>query len=43
VPVIPDTVGSINRRIVVQARLGKKRDPNSKITRAKELVMWLKL
>jgi hypothetical protein len=32
--VIPAMQGSINRKIVVQAGLGKKRDPISKITRA---------
>jgi hypothetical protein len=34
-PDIPATVGSINRRIIVQAGLGKKQDSISKITRAK--------
>jgi hypothetical protein len=33
-PVIPAREGSINKRIVVQASLGKKRDPVFKITRA---------
>jgi hypothetical protein len=34
-PVIPATAGIRNRRIVVQTGPGKKRDPISKITRAK--------
>jgi hypothetical protein len=36
-PVIPATAGSINRRIVVKASLGKKGDPISKITREKRV------
>jgi hypothetical protein len=39
----PAIAGSINRRTVVQAGLGKKRDPISKITRAKRAGgVWLK-
>jgi hypothetical protein len=33
--VIPAMVGNVNRRIAVQASLGKKQDHLSKITRAK--------
>jgi hypothetical protein len=36
--VIPVTVGSINRRIVVQPHPGKKQNPISKITRIKRHV-----
>jgi hypothetical protein len=35
--IYPSYAGSINRRITVQARLGKKQDPISKITRAKRV------
>jgi hypothetical protein len=35
-PVIPATAESINRRIIVQAHPGKKRDPISKVTTAKQ-------
>jgi hypothetical protein len=34
-PVISAIAGSINRKILVQASLGKKQDPISKITREK--------
>jgi hypothetical protein len=34
-PAISVTARSINRRIVIQASLGKKQDPVSKLTRAK--------
>jgi hypothetical protein len=34
-PVIPATRRSINKRISVQVNLGIKKDPTSKITRAK--------
>jgi hypothetical protein len=41
--VIPDTQGSTNRRIKVQASARTKRDPVSTTTKAKEeLVVWLK-
>jgi hypothetical protein len=33
---IPVTIESINKRITVQASLGKKQDPISKINRAKK-------
>jgi hypothetical protein len=36
-PVIPVTSGSINRRIQVQAGLGKKQNPISNITRVKRV------
>jgi hypothetical protein len=34
--------GSLYRRILVQARPGKKQDPISKITKEKRLGVWLK-
>jgi hypothetical protein len=36
VPIIPAMAGSVNRRLMVQAGLGKKRHPISKIIRAKK-------
>jgi hypothetical protein len=41
-PVNPSTIGSINRRIIVQVCPGTKQDPASKITRAERLEIWPK-
>jgi hypothetical protein len=41
VPVIPAITVNLNRKIAVQASLGKKQDLISKITRAKGLQAWL--
>jgi hypothetical protein len=41
-PVIPAMWGVYNRRMEIQASLGKKWDTISKITREKRLEAWLK-
>jgi hypothetical protein len=37
----PNFVGSVNRRILVHASLGIKRDPTGKMTKVKRARVWL--